>query len=119
MAHFVLTYVLIVVNSCRHLQRIGNGTKYPSGIYTINPGGTGAVKTYCDMKRNGGGWTLLVTSHTNTWNSNTIKKKNEWNPSLTSDYSILYKANDIKSTSVGATFEYRLEAQEFGKLVLI
>lgn len=61
----------------------------------------------------------MVTSHTNTWKAKTIKKRNRFKPSLKNDYSILYKANDIKSTSVGATFEYRLEAQEFGKLVLI
>lgn len=61
----------------------------------------------------------MVTSHTNTWKARTIKKRNRFKPSLTSDYSILYKANDIKDTSVGATFEYRLEAQEFGKFDLV
>lgn len=72
--------------------------------------------TYCDMSRDGGGWTLLVTSHTNTWTRNSVKRKNEMKPDLKKDFSILFKADDIKdSINVkGDHFEYRLEANKFG-----
>ncbi|EDO27359.1 predicted protein, partial [Nematostella vectensis] len=106
-------------HSCRHLQKIGRekGITYPSGIYTINPGRRGNVKTYCDMSRDGGGWTLLVTSHTNTWTPSVVRKRNENKPSLDDDFSILSEADSIKDEMYvkGATFEYRIEAQQFGR----
>ncbi|XP_032217727.2 uncharacterized protein LOC5517368 isoform X2 [Nematostella vectensis] len=108
-----------VAHSCRHLQKIGRekGITYPSGIYTINPGRRGNVKTYCDMSRDGGGWTLLVTSHTNTWTPSVVRKRNENKPSLDDDFSILSEADSIKDEMYvkGATFEYRIEAQQFGR----
>lgn len=113
-------FSLTVAHSCRHLLAIGRKQriKYPSGVYTINPGNQGNVKTYCDMERDGGGWTLLVTSHTNTWKANNVRRRFEDNPRLDGDFSILYKADAIKdSTKVeGDSFEYRIEAHEFGKL---
>lgn len=70
------------------------------------------------MTRDGGGWTLLVASHTNTWDGTNVKLRNQQSPDLYKDYSILKYGDaikdsiDIKSNS----FEYRLEAQEFGKM---
>ena len=86
-------------------------------MYTINPDGKGTVDTYCDMSRDGGGWTLLVTSHTNTWTASDVRKRNHKRPTLNGDFSILYKADDIKdSVNVkGNWFEYRIEANERGK----
>jgi hypothetical protein len=68
------------------------------------------------MSRDGGGWTLLITSFTNTWTRSTVKRKNEMKPALKKDFSILFKADDIKdSLNVkGDYFEYRLEANKFG-----
>ena len=65
------------------------------------------------MSRDGGGWTLLVTSHSNSWTSDNVRDRNADNPSLISDYSILKYADDMKKVNV-ATFEYRLEAQRPG-----
>lgn len=93
------------------------GVQFPDGVYTINPDGKGTVDTYCDMSRDGGGWTLLVTSHTNTWSASDVRKRNHNRPTLNGDFSILYKADDIKdSVNVkGNWFEYRIEANERGK----
>jgi outer membrane protein OmpA-like peptidoglycan-associated protein len=113
-------YYFTAVHSCRHLQAIGQkrGTHYPSGVYTINPGGQGNIKTYCDMTRNGGGWTLLVTSHTNSWTPLNVKRRAENVPRLDQDFSILFRANAIKNAINvrGESFEYRIEAHKFGKL---
>lgn len=73
------------------------------------------------MNRDGGGWTLLVTSHTNEWTKDNVELKNEDKPSLISDYSILKYADDIKNelNIVGTKFEYRLEAQRPGKYMMM
>ena len=71
---------------------------------------------YCDMSRDGGGWTLLVTSHTNGWTAENVRLKNSNSPKLTNDYSILQFADSIKDNInvAGSKFEYRLEAQSPG-----
>ena len=74
------------------------------------------MKTYCDMTRDGGGWTLLVTSHTNTWKANNVKERNKNKPTLNGDFSILNRADDIKDSARAGEewFEYRMEANERG-----
>jgi cysteine-rich repeat protein len=47
-------------SSC--LQILNAGTTQ-SGLYTIYPDGSTAVQTYCDMDRDGGGWTLVVQNN--------------------------------------------------------
>ena len=88
----------------------------PDGIYTIDPTGDNPIPAYCDFTRDGGGWTLLVTSHTNSWTSENVLLRNEDTPQLKNDYSILSVADTIKSNIYvyGSTFEYRLEASEIG-----
>ncbi|XP_071836091.1 uncharacterized protein [Apostichopus japonicus] len=73
------------------------------------------LNVFCDMTRDGGGWTLLVTSATNTgWNSSSVTVRNQHSPSLYSDYSILSYADSIKEHTVAETFKYRIEAFERG-----
>ena len=120
---FSLVYYLLclVAMSCRHLQQIAQEKNhyYPDGVYKINPTGSQEVLAYCDMSRDGGGWTLLVTSHTNSWTENNVILRNS--PKLYDDYSILKYADNIKDNlNVGGTkFEYRLEAQSRGNSLLI
>ena len=111
------------VHSCQHLLSLGKqtGVQFPDGVYTINPDGKGPVNTYCDMTRDGGGWTLLVTSHTHTWTANNVKKRNQNQPTLNGDFSILYKADEIKNSLnvEGDWFEYCMEANERGTFVSV
>ena len=74
---------------------------------------------YCDMSRDGGGWTLLVTSHTNSWTSQNVLLRNKDTPQLDNDYSILSRADSIKNNInvKGTSFEYRLEAEKLGKFL--
>ena len=89
---------------------------YPDGVYKINPTGSEEISTYCDMSRDGGGWTLLVASHTNSWTKRNVYLRNENTPTLNGDFSILEHADNIKNNIkvAGSRFEYRLEAQKPG-----
>ena len=73
------------------------------------------------MKRDGGGWTLIVSSHTNSWTSDNVKLRSEATPDLKKDYSILKYANYLKRSYLikDMKFEYRLEANTMGKYLLI
>ncbi|KAJ7386460.1 metalloendopeptidase [Desmophyllum pertusum] len=110
-----------VVISCRHLRQISEEKNhdYPDGVYKIYPIGAKPVMAFCDMTRDGGGWTLLVTSHTNSWASNNVKLRNADSPKLDDDYSILQYADSIKDNInvAGSKFEYRLEANSRGRWV--
>jgi len=117
---FVSHLLYAVAISCRQLQKIGveKNQRYPDGIYKIYPTGSRPIMTYCDMSRDGGGWTLLVSSHTNSWTAEDVKLRNADSPKLHGDYSILQYANDIKDNInvAGSKFEYRLEAQSRGNV---
>lgn len=69
------------------------------------------------MSRDGGGWTLLVASHTNSWTTANVLLRNAKSPNLYQDYSILKYGDKIKDNLnvEGLSFEYRLEAQSRGE----
>ena len=89
------------------------------GVYDRKMADGSVKKMYCDMSRDGGGWTLVVSSHKNDWTtSDMVRERNVDKPSLWKDYSNLKYVDQIKENYKieDDFFEYRLEAHARGNL---
>ena len=80
------------------------------GLYWIDPGVTGSPwEAWCDLSRDGGGWTRLYSSHYPTWWSPT-----DWEyvgAADDLDYSVL---GDLDLFAEGGVYEFRLEVGNSG-----
>ena len=75
------------------------------GVYHLN-GLTEPV--YCDMSRDGGGWTLLLAAVSQQgWSLDTLLERDASRPALDHNYSILRHADRIKAAGTVSRFQYR------------
>ena len=120
MCGLFFSLALVEARSCKDLkqQLEEKGVAAVDGFYKVQPSPHNiSLDVFCDMTRDGGGWTLLMSSHTNSWTKEKILLHRHTKPSLYRDYSIL-KFGDffMDSYRVVNTFQYRLEAHEHGEL---
>ncbi len=104
------------------LKLKASGLKPVDGVYAVNLDEKTIMNVYCDMTNNGGGWTLVVSSHSNSWTSSAmVRERNINKPALLQDYSILKYADKIKDNYVigSSTFEFKIEAQDRGIVLVL
>ncbi|KAI8512763.1 Thrombospondin type 1 repeat-containing protein [Branchiostoma belcheri] len=93
--------------SCRQKQEFdrADGKGLPdNGVHPILVG-TETVPVFCDFRRHGGGWTLLINSmSTRGWEGH-VTLRNADSPNLSKDYSILKYADAIRDTGTEGYFE--------------
>ena len=108
---FGMPAVGCAVRTCMELLQLN--VTATSGVYRL-PGWP--VPVYCDQQLDGGGWTLMVSSVSQTWTPDgsgvtLVTGRNTETPSIEDDYSILGEGDRVIRYGTGDRFLYRLEGQ--------
>jgi len=87
--------------TCHHIHQVRPNA--PSGSYWIGPGGSEPFEVYCDMERDGGGWTLVGKSWGNESDTSFPLSKEEY---LTRVMNVNgYNQGDLTSDTVRKGFD--------------
>ncbi|EKE28401.1 MAG: hypothetical protein ACD_3C00065G0001 [uncultured bacterium (gcode 4)] len=73
-----------------------NWTKFVDWIYYIKPNASDAFKAYCDMSKDGGGWTKVFYSDSDSVPRSSISGS-DWNTWPSINFSRLWSMKDIKN----------------------
>lgn len=95
--------------SCNDILKSGKKESWIYEIFLKN--NNEKIKVYCDMETSWWGWTLIVTSQKGWWKFSDVKSFNSNIPSISSNYSILDKADFIKTVK-NWKFQYRIDAKK-------
>jgi len=102
---------LIPNHSCKRILEMWNSSW--DGIYTISPNWSSKIRTFCDMRTDWGGWTLLLNHDVNAWvfPDNAQALSNDiWNPTSWK-YSILDQTQYFKKDNM---FTFWIHYPELG-----
>ena len=104
---FGMPAVGCAVRTCLELLQLN--VTAASGVYWL-PGWP--VPVFCDQQQDGGGWTLMVSSVSQTWTPagsgvTLVTGRNTETPSIEDDYSILAEGDRVIRYGTGDRFIYR------------
>ena len=97
----------VCARTCQQLRRLQPTAA--SGVYRLVGW---PVPVLCDRELDGGGWTLVISSVSQTWTSDDtvslVTGRNQQTPDIAADYSILEHGDYLLSFGTGDRFLYRL-----------
>ena len=60
-------YILLIMTVARDCQELFSAGFKESGVYLVNPTNKASFEVYCDMKTDGGGWTVFHKRFNGAW----------------------------------------------------
>ena len=107
-------------NSAKEIYDAGSTS---SGLYYLTVSGQGAVQVYCDMSKNGGGWTMVyathhANSHNHYWPSSNTYVACNFDPrasgTANTEGNLPNKYSDYGPTSGSNASKFMIETYDYG-----
>ena len=107
-------------NSAKEIYDAGSTS---SGLYYITVSGQGSVQVYCDMSKNGGGWTMVyathhANSHNHYWPSSNTYVACNFDPrasgTANTEGNLPNKYSDYGPTSGSNASKFMIETYDYG-----